>query len=341
MSPTIEQIDTRSAPEENLAALHELHLQWDLERQPGHPEMPWLHRLADWRNVSSFEEVPRWVAFDGGRAIATSGVYLHTTQDLDNAWGWVYVHPDRRGHGLGRELVRPTVAYSEDRARERYGVGVPKGSQYGSIPVRAGMKAVYDERVSRLRTADLDHALMESWIEASVERAAGYELLFLPMPIPAEHRKRMIEVTEVMNTAPLEDLEEDPFHWDDELLRDVEERAALKGELIHTCVARERSTGDFVGFTTLVYQRLYPVVAQQWDTGVDPRHRNLGLGRWLKAAMILQFLGEHPEVEIVETENAESNAPMLNINVAMGFKPALEDIIYQGKTSAVAQWAGR
>jgi hypothetical protein len=52
--------------------------------------------------------------------------------------------------------------------------------------------------------------------------------------------------------------------------------------------------------------------------------------------MALKFLGEHPEVEVVETENADSNDPMLNINVAMGFKPSLHLIIYQGPIEKVA-----
>jgi GNAT superfamily N-acetyltransferase len=158
------------------------------------------------------------------------------------------------------------------------------------------------------------------------------------MPIPEEHRPRIIKAMEVMNTAPLEDFEEDPTEWDDEMLQDVEAVEMRKQNDIYTCVARHKPTGDFVGFTSLVFQALHPEKANQWDTGVDPDHRNLGLGRWLKAAMMLKFLDEHPDVKVVETQNADSNEPMLNINVAMGFKPAMHQIIYQGELESVIEY---
>ncbi len=66
---------------------------------------------------------------------------------------------------------------------------------------------------------------------------------------------------------------------------------------------------------------LWPEVAYQGDTGVYPKHRERGLGRWLKAAMALRLLAERPGVDRIVTENAESNEAMLKINVDMGFRP--------------------
>ena len=39
--------------------------------------------------------------------------------------------------------------------------------------------------------------------------------------------------------------------------------------------------------------------------------------------MIKRFVSEFPEMEKIETGNAGSNEPMLNINIQMGFKPVL------------------
>ena len=47
------------------------------------------------------------------------------------------------------------------------------------------------------------------------------------------------------------------------------------------------ATDQLVGFTQLLATPTRPWLGQQWDTGVDPAHRNLGLGRWLKAANAL------------------------------------------------------
>ena len=340
MSYSIEQIDTKTAPEEKLRALHHLYAEADAERIPGDLEMPWEQRLADWRFLGEYNDIPRWIAWDGETAIGASVAYIHLTQDLDNCWSWAFVTADRRRQGIGRALLSEAVAFARDAGRKRFGLGVPEESEFSDLPVKVGLKPVYDERISHLRTSELDHSLMNSWIERAAERAQDYELLFLPMPVPQEHREQMLAVMEVMNTAPLEDLEEDPFHWTDELLSEIEQREEAKGRVIHICVARHIPSGDFVGYTSIVFQSFHPKKAHQWDTGVDPAHRNLGLGRWLKAAMIEDFLARHPEVELIETENADSNEPMLNINVAMGFKPALAEIIYQGQTETVAEHLG-
>jgi mycothiol synthase len=334
----IEQIDTRSVEEAKLKSLHELYLEWDSEWFPDDPPIPLAKRLAEWRHVKELEDIPRWVVWDGDRAAATAGAYLHRTQDLENTWSWIYVSADYRRRGLSRSLALKPVEYAIDNERKRIAVGVPEGSEQAVLPERAGMKKAYNERVSLMKVSDLDFEMLESWVARASERAGDYEILFLPMPIPAEHRARMIEVMDVMNTAPLEDLEEEPIRWDDEMLRDIEQAEARKKNHIYTCVARHKPTGQFVGYTSLVFQELHPAKANQWDTGVHPEHRNRGLGRWLKGAMALKFLGEHPEVEVIETENADSNDPMLSINVAMGYKASMQHIIYQGPIESVAAY---
>ena len=338
MNLPIEQIDTRSVDEAKLKSLHELYLEWDEEWVPDEPLTPLAKRLAEWRHVKELEDIPRWVVWDDDRAVATAGVFLHRTQDLENAWSWIYVSAEYRRRGISRPLARKPVEYATKNGRKRIGVGIREGSDYAFLPERAGMKRVYNERVSLLKVADLDFEMLEGWITRASERAGDYELLFLPRPIPEEHRARMIEVMDVMNSAPLEDLEEDPTRWDDEMLADVEQAEARKQNHIYTCVARHKPTGEFVGYTSLVFQKLHPAKANQWDTGVHPEHRNRGLGRWLKAVMALKFLDEHPDVEVIETENADSNDPMLNINVAMGFKPSMQHIIYQGPVEGVAAY---
>ena len=338
MTYPIEQIDTRTVDEAKLKSLHELYLEWDREWTPDDPPTPIAKRLVEWRHVKELEDVPRWVIWDGDRAAATAGVYLHRTQDLENAWGWIYVSASYRKRGLSRSLALKPVSYAIENGCKRIGGGVPEGSEYSVLLESAGMKKVYNERVSQLRVSDLDFEMLEGWVARASERAGDYELLFLPRPIPVEHRSRMIEVMDVMNSAPLEDLDEEPMRWDEEMLHDVERAEALKQNHIYTYVARHKPTEDFVGVTSLVFQELHPAVAHQWDTGVHPEHQNRGLGRWLKAAMALKFLGEHPDVEVIETENADSNDPMLNINVAMGFKPSMQHLVYQGPIEGVAAY---
>ncbi len=321
-----------------MADLHGLYLRWDQERVPNDPVMPLKQRLADWSNLTIFEDVPRWIARDGDQIVGTTGLFLNLSQDLDNSWGWVYVLPEYRKQGLGKRLARESVQYAAEKDRKRYATFVEAGSIYDFWTKRLGLKPVYNERISQLRLGEVDRTMVREWIDRAAERAGDYEVMFLSSPIEDEYLAQMVEVMEVMNTAPLEDMEEDPFHWTAEELRDIEKREAAKNRTLLTCVARHKSTGQFAGYTMVAMQGYHPKVADQWDTGVHPDHRNLGLGRWVKATMLDRIFNEYPQTEIIETENAESNEPMLNINVALGFKPSFEQVIHQGPTAAALEY---
>jgi hypothetical protein len=78
-------------------------------------------------------------------------------------------------------------------------------------------------------------------------------------------------------------------------------------------------------------------LVEQLDTGVDPKHRNKGLGRWVKAAMALKLRDEYPQVQRIDTENAGSNQPMLSINIEMGFKPILIQTVWQGDLATLRE----
>lgn len=338
MSLPVEQIDTRTAPESILRALNELYDEWDLEWRPAEPPTPFAQRLVDWRYFRDQIDVPRWIVREGDRIVATSGLFHHRTQDLDNSFGWVYVRPGQRGHGLGKAMLRPTIDYAVADGRKRYMTLEPTNSPHTFWPENIGVKPVYNERVSQLLTSEVDRALMREWITRASERAGDYEVRLLRSPIPDEFVEKAVTVAGVMNNAPMEDLEEDPLEWTVEEWRQLEANESKRQREVLGYFAIHKPTGNFVGYTNVAYQHLHPAMAYQWDTGVDPEHQNRGLGRWLKASMMEVLLDEYPAIEIVETENAESNDPMLNINVAMGYKPAHEQIIYQGDIANVAQY---
>lgn len=338
MSLPVEQIDTRTAPESVLSALSELYDEWDREWRPAEPLTPFAQRLADWRYFRDQIDVPRWILLESDQIVATSGLFNHQTQDLDNSFGWVYVHPSQRRRGLGKAMLRPAIEYAIASDRKRYMTVEPADSPHSFWPERIGIRAVYNERVSQLHTSEVDRVLMREWINRASERAEDYEVRLLRSPIPDEFVERAVKVAGVMNNAPMEDLQEDPIEWTVEEWRQLEENESKRQREVLGYFAIHKPTDEFVGYTNVAYQNLHPAIAYQWDTGVDPEHQNRGLGRWLKASMMEVLLDEYPAIEIIETENAESNDPMLNINVAMGYKPAHEQIIYQGDIANVARY---
>ena len=94
-------------------------------------------------------------------------------------------------------------------------------------------------------------------------------------------------------------------------------------------------TGEPAGLSSLSVASDRPEIGHQDDTGVLAAHRGHGIGRWLKAANFRNALAGTPELQAIETYNAESNPWMLDINVAMGFRPYHSYAAYQAPIEKV------
>lgn len=330
MGIQIQEVDTPSAPESLLAEMHAYYVPLRAEELPDDPPMPFERQVADWRNIREDESVPRWLLRVDGEIAAVAVAFVNLEQNLDNAFARIHVRPDLRGRGLGGRLARPVFDFLAEDGRKRLSTYIVQGRPEAALLERLGLKSVYREQRSRLIVADVDMDLMNSWIERAAERASDYELIYLEMPFPDDVVEKYCELQFQMNTAPREDFEEDDQVITPEMWRDTEEKMSSSFHELHTYVAVYEPTGDFVGSTTINTDKLQPEQAWQWETVVHPGHRNRGLGRWLKGANIVKVVEERPKVDRIDTGNAGSNEPMLNINIAMGFKPILVTDAWQG-----------
>ncbi|MHA1287708.1 MAG: GNAT family N-acetyltransferase, partial [Candidatus Thorarchaeota archaeon] len=96
--------------------------------------------------------------------------------------------------------------------------------------------------------------------------------------------------------------------------------------------------GDIAGLTDVGYDPSTPTVVYQYLTGVQKKYRGKGLGKWLKAAMLLKIRDEYPDVEVISTSNATSNEPMLAINQKMGFRMKLESYMFEVGVDKVKEY---
>jgi mycothiol synthase len=335
MGHTIEQIDTTRAPDSLLRELHDYYVVLEAEELPGDPPTPIDMRIADWRYLSTHYPEWRWILRDGDGIAAAAVAAYDVHQNLENGFGRVHVHPDKRGRGYARAIATPVFDHLEENGRTRFETWIKKGEPFEGLLPELGLEPVYEEKRSRLVIADLDMELMDAWIERASERASDYDLVYHESPLPDEILDDFCELALIMNTAPRESFEvEDevltPEHW-----REMESNARDSKSQLHTLIAVHRPTGRFAGYTQIKTQELQPDLAWQLDTGVDPEHRNKGLGRWLKAGMIRRIVGAYPRVARVDTYNAGSNEPMLNINIAMGFAPFHISNSWQGSLQTV------
>jgi GNAT superfamily N-acetyltransferase len=140
--------------------------------------------------------------------------------------------------------------------------------------------------------------------------------------VPDSDVDDLVALMVAMSTdSPHGDLVTEPEVWDAARYRAKEESAADRGRQRIGTAARDDATGRLVGFSDIGVSLVRPEVGYQWDTIVRAEHRGHRLGLLMKAAN-LRALREHsPATRYVNTWNADSNAPMVAVNEALGYQP--------------------
>jgi mycothiol synthase len=332
----IEEWPLRQQSDELLAELYQARAALHQEATPDDPRRPLDEEIAAIRHLPAPEDGLVFVARDPAGAIA--GFSACSWQQLP---GWdhvldteIAVLPGWRRQGLGRLLLDRAADLAE-RRRLRLVTGrtrdnVPAG---GAFCGQFGAEPAMTVEENRLDLRGVDRELVDRWIADGRARAPGYRLEFVDGRTPPELAERVAEVFNVMNSAPRENLDVGDTQVTADLLRQYEEAAAAAGRGHWAYYAAEEASGRFVGLTDIGIRPGTPDRVQVGDTGVEPAHRGLGLGKWLKAAITRRILDELPEVRWVITWNAGSNDAMLAINQQLGFRPAAVITTWQTATS--------
>jgi len=327
----LEPLDPSTAPEADLLAVHDLVVALEREALPDVPVPPAEHSLAEYRRAPSFRHRRWWVARHGdygdtpnpgdyGDVVGwASAVWNDVPDNRSHCEVDVAVAPSARRRGLGSALFAAAVEAASAWDASLLDVYARVGGPGEPFLRGLGAERRQIERRSACLISGLDRPMLERWIRRAGERASAYSLVGWDGPCPEELVSVFCDLMAVMNTAPRDELDRDDDHMTPEQLREHEAAYDAQGYDTWTLCARHDGSGELAAFTTLVLPRRWPEMAYQDDTGVWPKHRDRGLGRWLKAAMALRLMDERPAVTRIETWNAGGNQPMLNINEAMGF----------------------
>ncbi|NHJ47818.1 MAG: GNAT family N-acetyltransferase [Asgard group archaeon] len=225
-----------------------------------------------------------------------------------------------QNNGIGRRFLRNLYEFAK-KDKKKLLVASTDNANGKAFLKRIGAQMALSGVDNRLNLEEVDWKMVEEWERDGQNRNSDVKMECyqrIPDAILDDYCKIYTEVT---NQQPLGDLdiEAGAIIFTPESYRNLEKMFADLNRKWITFVTIE-PTGKISGLTEIRYSPSRETFISQLLTGVQLECRGRGLGKWLKAKMLLKIRNEFPKVKIVTTGNATSNAPMLSINNRLGFK---------------------
>lgn len=333
---SIEVHELRPDQPELLEALAVVREETDREVNPDDPPAPVAELAGELFYSSAVVERRGWLATVDGAPAGELTVSSDLSPENRHLFDveWLATRASFRRQGVADALLRTALTWAAGDGRSSFVLWVPttpdrSGAAYAE---RCRLSVAQVERCSRLRIADLDHAVVDRWREEGRARTDGYRLVQFVGPAPDEHLETVAAAHRAMEDMPIDDLDWTIPTMTPEKLRSRDEAWAQAGWVYVSTLALAPD-GSAAALSELGIMTHRPQIAAQGDTGVVAEHRGRGLGRWLKAENLTQALAFEPRIEVVQTYNAETNPWMLDINVAMGFRPHVGYEAFQGEVA--------
>lgn len=313
---------------------HELRRVRHAEERPDDPLMPDGDLEVQMKKDNPFEfnycyEISRdgeMVSWFHADTVKPANPEYKTNKHL--IWADAFVRPESRRQGIGK-LWLPVVAQLMDRHHcTVLGFHTEDDSGHGFFKW-LGAQPKMTEIESRLKLSELDWGMLKRWTIEGAQRSPQTQLeIYDGGPPESIWPDYAPQFTAMWNTMPLENLDLGDYIITPDRLRDWSERRKLSGAILYTVLTREPE-GTISGVTEITWKPYSPTMVYQEFTGVRADAQGRGLGKWIKAAMLLHLREIYPDLEWVVTENAQSNGPMLKINRTMGFKAYRTQVEYQ------------
>lgn len=276
-----------------------------------------------------------------GTVVGTGRVFLPQLDNKELVQVEVYVPPPHRraGHGTallaaahdlavadGRTLAQTDIDRPFDQPAERWpgtAFAMARGFSLGLANVRRDLPLPSDaDRLAALEREAASHA-------------AGYRVLTWLGATPEADRSQMARLMARMSTdAPLGDLDYEPEVWDAGRVAEFEDFQASLDRQWWVAVA-VAPDGTWAGYTQLGWTPHDPHRLYQWDTLVLSEHRGHRLGLLLKLAALRECERQWPQATVATTWNAASNAPMIAVNEALGYRPVEADEEWQADVASL------
>jgi GNAT superfamily N-acetyltransferase len=329
----VEFVPADATPEE-WARWHGLRRRWHDASWPDEPYRPDQLEEAELRRPDPFEVNVRFLRVRGGDVVSSLTLNAPAPESPEYEsnrhllYASCFVLPEVRRERLAAGWLR-TVADVMDRLGARVATMATHEEPGHAFLRWLGAQSRYVERESRLDLRAIDWALVERWAREGEQRSPHSRLEAYPHRIPEDRLDEILaSTTSLLNTMPFEELDHGDIVFTPAMYREWSARLDAGGAEHHTLLVREPD-GSLSALTDVLKYPHEDGYVRQLFTGVDPATRGRGLGKWIKAAMLLQVRETHPETVYVTTENAGSNDAMLAINHRLGFRLVREATTYQ------------
>ncbi len=236
------------------------------------------------------------------------------------------VHPAERRRGTGSLLLAAAVAAARADGRRRV-TAQAEADTAGEVFLSArGFRKVLTLIYTRLPLAQVDRTALREIIDRP---HPGYRLQTWTGTVPDDLADDFAASRRAMDDMPMADTDYGLVTWDADRVRSAARTVAERGDLLRAVAAVQVSDGAIVGFTELVVPGSGTGDGQHYGTGVLPEHRGHGLGLWMKAEAIRQAIDDHPDLDGLLTDTADSNRHMRAINDHLGYLPTHVSYLYQ------------
>jgi GNAT superfamily N-acetyltransferase len=261
-----------------------------------------------------------WLARVDGAVVGGYSLELPDREDLDRAALRLLVAPGQRRAGVGRALLRHATDRARQLGRRTLAGGAQDGSPGDGFARAMGARCELSEDRRELDLAAIAPGHLAELRKSAEEFAGGYTLRAWDGPTPDDLLGPVARLNEVMNDAPQLAGSEDQ-HWDGDRVLGVDRLSAERGLRRYSMAALDERTGELAALTQLSVDETEPVWGHQEMTAVNRPHRGHRLGLLIKVAMLEQLATREPQVAFTEAWNAGTNAHMVAINQALGYRP--------------------
>lgn len=329
----IERHISRFGPDDRLAMLAALRVRDAIRTADTpweRPELP-SHYEAELRHGWDGEPAVPCLLHVDGEPVGVGSVSLMERDNTHLAWLSVAVLPEHRRRGHGRALMVHLLQDARAAGRTSVGLDGWESDAATAFAAAFGLRKASQAIMRRQHLAEVEPALVQKLYDEAAAVAHDYELVRVVGRSRADRLTELVEVTAAINDAPTDDLDIEDDVMSEERVAAYEEAVLARGNRLYRLLARHRGTGALGGHTVVAVEQERPAYAHQHDTAVARPHRGHRLGLLLKAGMLLWLAEAEPQIETVDTWNAESNDHMIAVNELLGYRVMARELQFQGE----------